>query len=334
MDLKKQTINAQTINADDNLDLVVWCSKDENKKQKPIVLVHGMPMNHRMWDFQIPYLEGKGYYVVAPDLRGCGDSKHNNDLDNDPGTHSIFPLTLLPPGAMAPKIYTLRQWAQDLNTIITDLGLDLENIHLVGESMGGAVVMQYMTDYNPPVKKVKQCTFVSAAGPNLGATMQNQLYLTNPVTSLRMRVLCSVLLPAFIDTIWPVPQPGQEQHPGYDTIMSLMFPYIEHKPVINGVDILKWLKDMFDTFFRDAIIGGSWEMYQDQKDLMNNVSKIKTPTRLIHGSADPFVPCELSKYNLQHILGAAEFVKIPSGGHGIFFEQIDALNAALNWPPS
>src|SRR5690348_13989241 len=39
----------------------------------PIVLLHGFPLDHRMWQAQIDEL-GSGFRVVAPDLRGFGGS--------------------------------------------------------------------------------------------------------------------------------------------------------------------------------------------------------------------------------------------------------------------
>src|SRR6185295_13111020 len=39
----------------------------------PVVLVHGFPFDHRMWDAQIEAL-GTEFRVIAPDLRGFGRS--------------------------------------------------------------------------------------------------------------------------------------------------------------------------------------------------------------------------------------------------------------------
>lgn len=39
-----------------------------------VVLIHGFPLNRRMWRPQLPLLVAAGYRVIAPDLRGFGDS--------------------------------------------------------------------------------------------------------------------------------------------------------------------------------------------------------------------------------------------------------------------
>ena len=40
----------------------------------PVLLVHGFPDDHQVWRKQIPALVAAGYKVIAPDMRGCGDS--------------------------------------------------------------------------------------------------------------------------------------------------------------------------------------------------------------------------------------------------------------------
>jgi pimeloyl-ACP methyl ester carboxylesterase len=40
----------------------------------PVLLLHGFPDSARLWQHQLPVLRGAGLRVVAPDLRGFGDS--------------------------------------------------------------------------------------------------------------------------------------------------------------------------------------------------------------------------------------------------------------------
>lgn len=40
----------------------------------PVLLVHGFPDDHEVWEKQIPPLVAAGYRVIAPDTRGCGQS--------------------------------------------------------------------------------------------------------------------------------------------------------------------------------------------------------------------------------------------------------------------
>jgi pimeloyl-ACP methyl ester carboxylesterase len=50
----------------------------------PVILLHGFPETHRSWDAQIPALVASGRRVIAPDLRGYGESEQPTggyDLD-------------------------------------------------------------------------------------------------------------------------------------------------------------------------------------------------------------------------------------------------------------
>ena len=44
----------------------------------PVVLLHGIPQTSHEWRYVIPHLANK-YKVIAPDLRGLGDSSHPTD---------------------------------------------------------------------------------------------------------------------------------------------------------------------------------------------------------------------------------------------------------------
>ena len=44
-------------------------------KGSPVILLHGFPDSAYIWREQIKALSGKGYQVIAPDLRGTGDSE-------------------------------------------------------------------------------------------------------------------------------------------------------------------------------------------------------------------------------------------------------------------
>lgn len=81
-------------------------------KGEVVVLLHGWPQTWYCWRHVIPLLSDR-YRVVAPDLRGLGDSA-------DPGTG-----------------YAKRDIAADVNELLDGLGID--QYHLVGHDWGGVV---------------------------------------------------------------------------------------------------------------------------------------------------------------------------------------------------
>jgi pimeloyl-ACP methyl ester carboxylesterase len=82
----------------------------------PIVLVHGWKMSHRIWDRTVAALEER-FRVVSFDLRGMGES-------DKPGTR-----------------YDFDELSQDLRDVLEQL--DLEDVTLVGWSMGCSVSLEY-----------------------------------------------------------------------------------------------------------------------------------------------------------------------------------------------
>lgn len=88
---------------------------------QPVVLVHGWPQTWYGWRKVMPLLAQAGYLVVAPDLRGFGDSARS-----ETGYHKV-------------------NLAEDLRAIVRSLGLDRP--HLVGHDWGVAPVYAYAAMY-------------------------------------------------------------------------------------------------------------------------------------------------------------------------------------------
>ena len=84
------------------------------------VLIHGWACNRRFWKEQIPAL-ARSHRVLALDLRGHGDSE------------------------VPDHGYTLSQLADDVHTLIGDIGLG--PVTVVGHSMGGMVAQEMALSY-------------------------------------------------------------------------------------------------------------------------------------------------------------------------------------------
>lgn len=52
----------------------IWMHIAEQGKGPLVLLLHGFPEIWYSWRHQITYLANHGYHVVAPDMRGYGDS--------------------------------------------------------------------------------------------------------------------------------------------------------------------------------------------------------------------------------------------------------------------
>jgi pimeloyl-ACP methyl ester carboxylesterase len=92
----------------------------------PVVLVHGFPLDHRMWSSQIERLSGS-YRVIAPDLRGFGGSS-------------------VTPGAV-----TMDRYADDVAAMLDALEV-AEPVVFCGFSMGGYIAFSFWRRYRGRVR--------------------------------------------------------------------------------------------------------------------------------------------------------------------------------------
>ncbi|MFI7615820.1 alpha/beta fold hydrolase [Nonomuraea terrae] len=59
----------------------------------PLLLLHGRPQTWRAWRHVMPVLAEQGYRIIAPDLRGLGDStRAPGGYDKDTQAEDLRPL--------------------------------------------------------------------------------------------------------------------------------------------------------------------------------------------------------------------------------------------------
>ncbi|MBO1080966.1 alpha/beta fold hydrolase [Roseomonas haemaphysalidis] len=113
---------------------------------KPVVLIHGWPVNADMWEYQAPVLAAAGFRVISYDRRGFGRS-------GQPWSG-----------------YDYDTMSDDLATLMDEL--DLRDATLVGFSMGGGEVARYMSRHGAK-GRVAKAVFVAAVPPFLLRTADN-----------------------------------------------------------------------------------------------------------------------------------------------------------------
>ncbi|MGD8190748.1 alpha/beta hydrolase [Brevibacillus ginsengisoli] len=111
-----------------------------DRNNPPVLLVHGNVSSNLFWDEALEQLSD-GYWVIAPDLRGYGESEAK-PIDATRG---------------------VRDWSDDLHALVTCLQIDVP-IHIIGWSLGGGVVMQYAIDYPESVASLILLNPVSPYG--------------------------------------------------------------------------------------------------------------------------------------------------------------------------
>ncbi len=107
----------------------------------PVLLVHGFPLDHTMWDAQIAALSQQAR-VIAPDLRGFGQS----------------PLA----SGDAERGISMEAYADDLAELLDTIDVR-EQIVLVGFSMGGYVAWQFVRKHGHRLRALVACDTRAAA---------------------------------------------------------------------------------------------------------------------------------------------------------------------------
>ena len=112
---------------------------------KPVVMIHGFPLNGHSWERQVPVLLKAGYRVITYDRRGFGQSSQPSSG------------------------YDYETFTEDLNKIMTQL--DLRDATLVGFSMGTGEVTRYLSKYGS--ERVEKAVFMGVIAPFLLKTKDN-----------------------------------------------------------------------------------------------------------------------------------------------------------------
>jgi len=91
----------------------------------PLVLLHGFPLDHHLWDEIVPFLEDT-FDVILPDLRGFGES------------------------TTVDSAYDMDDYASDIAGLLDALGI--RQAAVVGHSMGGYVALAFARLYPDRVR--------------------------------------------------------------------------------------------------------------------------------------------------------------------------------------
>jgi pimeloyl-ACP methyl ester carboxylesterase len=243
----------------------------------PIVLIHGWPLSSASWEYQLAELPLHGKRVVAYDRRGFGQSSKPWDG------------------------YNYDTLASDLNAVLTEL--DLQNVTLVGFSMGGGEVARYMSKYNGA--RVKNIIFVSAVTPYLLKTADNP---------------DGVDKSTFDEMIENI---GKDRFDFLATFGKKFYGQgVMSKPVTQAT--LDWSQALAIPASPHA----TTECVRafSGTDFRADLATIKVPTLFIHGSDDQTVPLANSAEQAVKHVANARLIVYDGEAHGLNVTAKDRLN--------
>ncbi|KAB2344095.1 alpha/beta fold hydrolase [Actinomadura rudentiformis] len=118
---------------------------EDHGSGRPVVLIHGYPLDGHSWEKQVPALLESGHRVITYDRRGFGQSSQPT------------------------KGYDYDTFASDLDILMRTL--DLRDAVLVGFSMGTGEVARYISTYG--TERVGKAAFLGMLEPFLLKTDDN-----------------------------------------------------------------------------------------------------------------------------------------------------------------
>lgn len=264
----------------DNSGNPIKISYNDYGKGKPIILIHGWPLSSEMWEYQISGLVESGHRVIAYDRRGFGKSSQPwNGYDYDTLT-------------------------DDLKALIEFL--HLEDITLVGFSMGGGEVARYFSRYNG--KGVTKVVLISAITPYMLKTESNPEGIPQEVFDEMVEKIKEDRI-GFLDDF------GR-------TFFGVSFMNNPLSP-----PLLEYYRALCSVASPRATIECARAF--TTTDFREEMRLIHVPTLLIHGDADKTVPLDSTSKQSAKLILVNNFIIYEGEPHGLFYTQRERLTADL-----
>jgi non-heme chloroperoxidase len=247
---------------------------------RPVLLIHGWPLCKEMWEYQLEDLVNAGFRVIKYDRRGFGKSSR-------PWSR-----------------YDYDSLTDDLQAVIE--ALNLEEVTLVGFSMGGGEIARYFTRYRG--EKIVKTVLISTVLPFLLKTDDNQDGVDQSVFD------------GMLDKM-------SEDRIGFLDSFGKMFfgvSMLNHPP---SSPLLEYYRDMGAQASAKATreCTKAWAF----TDFRSDLPAINVPTMVIHGDDDKTVPIEISSDLTAETIANAEYKVYKDAPHGLFYTHRKQLNEDL-----
>lgn len=243
---------------------------------KPIVLIHGWPLSDEMYEYQYQYLSRRGFRVIGITLRGFGKS------DKPYGK------------------YDFDVFSDDIKVVLEKL--DIQNATLGGFSLGGAVVLHYVTKYNSA--HISKLALFGAAAPSWKQREGFPDGLPNEV----------------VQGLINATKTQRE-----DLIASFGAGFVAKEGNISK-NVEKWLENI-NLQASPYAMTESITALRDL-DLRPQLSKINIPVTIFQGVYDKNCPLVWAE-QLQKGIKNATLIRFENSGHALFVEEMEKFNTEL-----
>lgn len=270
--------------------------REQGTGDKTLVLLHGNMSASIFFDVMVQKLPLGEYRVLAPDLRGFGDSSYH------------APIT------------SIKDFSEDIKAFVDALGL--KDITLVGWSLGGIIALQYAADHQEDVAKLVLIAATTRAIPipklnAQGAMIPGEYYTSREelvmLNATNQRTLESkdygMMQMGLNFVIYNANQPEPERYQRY-------------------LDEIFKQRNLIDTTLAIAGFNISHE-FNGLTQGSGEVDKITCPVLVLQGVHDMMVPALFGDVVAGDIGENAHLVKLPAG-HSPLEDSLDEMMEAFH----
>lgn len=252
---------------------------EDHGSGKPVVLIHGWPLSSRSWEKQVPVLLSAGYRVITYDRRGFGESSR--------------PVTG----------YNYDTLAEDLHKLISKL--ELEDVTLVGFSMGGGEVARYLGNYGS--EGIRKAVFMAAIPPFLLKTPDNPEGVDGSIfDGIKQAIVAD--RPAYLSQF----------------LMNFYNSDVLKDRISPQAIQLSW------NIAAGASPKGTLDCVSAWlTDFRHDLQRIEIPTLVVHGDSDRILPLSATANRTNELVKGSRLVVIEGGPHGLNWTHAEKVNGEL-----
>ena len=260
----------------------------------PLVLLHGWPEFWLTWRKNIPPL-AEGFDVVAPDLRGFGDS------DN--------PALPDPPGDL------LKDYVEDLRGLADALGF--ERFGIVSHDVGAYVAQAFARGYP---ERLSGLFFFNCPYPGIGERWAEADHVNE------------IWYQSFNQQPWAASLVG-ENHKTCETYIRHFLDHWSYKPGLFDDDLDLWVENFMKPGNLQG--GFNWYTSTNEGRIKQirhgapELPKVETPTRVLWGESDSVLKVEWAD-RLGDYFANVDFSPAQGAGHFVHYERPELANEEIS----
>ncbi len=264
-----------------------------------LVLIHGNMTSSKHWDILMENLPDY-YHLLAPDMRGFGESSYNNRFDS------------------------LEELAVDIIDLLNQK--NFEDYNLIGWSTGGGVAMEIAAKKTDDVKKLILLESVSTRGYPIFKKDENGQPIPGELLKTKEEIAS--------DPVQVLPILNAQKNNDKETMRQIWnsLIYTDNQPEEEKYE--EYLEDMMtqrnliDVDYALANFNIS-DQHNGLQPGNNRAKNITAPTLILQGNQDKVVPMNMAKAIKEDIGDNAEIQILENCGHSPLIDDLEQLVDAI-----